>query len=128
MKKIIFASIISCLSLNSFAYTVLSKLECSTPHPEVALVNFEIRQGAEAGHGKALLAEIIYENEEPVVLFKDFITQSSFDNLKSFEVSESGDSVGQAALVNLEMKDKSTFKGKMAFNNSVIPLNCKKLK
>lgn len=128
MKKIIFASIISCLSLNSFAYTVLSKLECSTQHPEISLVNFEIRKGVEAGHGRSLLAEVIYENEESIILFNDSIVQSSFDALKSFEVSESGDLNEKAALVNLEIKDKSTFKGKMAFDNSVIPLNCKKIK
>jgi hypothetical protein len=128
MKKIVFAFIVSCVSLNSCAYTVLSKLECSTQHPEIALINFEIRKGPEAGAGKALLAEIIYENEESVILFNDFISQSSFDNLKSFEVSESGDLNENAALVNLEMKDKTSFKGKMAFNNSVIPLNCKKVK
>jgi len=128
MKKFIFGLMFFSISLNSFAYSVISKLECSSPNPSISLATFEIRQGNESGHGRSLLAEVIYENEESVTLFKDFVTNSSFDSLKSFVVSESGDPEINGALVNLETKDKVNFKGQIALSGAVITLNCKKAK
>jgi hypothetical protein len=133
MKNLIVATFAFGLTMNTYAYTVLSKLDCSTQYPGISSASYEIRQGTEASQGRSLVVSVTYESEETVSFFQEHTPYYSFDFVKNFVVGEDGISTEgtahlNAALVTIETKDKKIFSSNLAMNSAVFPLACKKIK